>query len=117
VFASNNCLPRQFGGWSGEMNPRGVNPLVMGRRAMKSVQAQAQGVALYQSDAGVQGPELRSIIAAMHDPVILQAAVEHLEAQGLHPITPQNAHFGIDNHSAQVGGGLHAGPGSPAGGA
>ena len=105
VFASSNCLPRQNApwrdgkNWSGEVNPHGVNPLVLARRALRSHETGAQGIALYQSDTGVQWPGVRDAVAVMSDPGKLCAYVNDPELAERYPITPENADFGIDNHS------------------
>ncbi len=116
VYASSNCLPRQGGEWSGEVNPRGLNPLVLARRALASLEAGAQGIALYQSDTGVQRPDVKDAVAAMSDPAALRAYVADPEVARRYPITPENAAYGIDNHSAEFAQ-LHAGPGLPESGA
>jgi hypothetical protein len=115
VYAAANCLPRQGGEWSGEVNPRGVNPLVLARRALRSHEAGASGIALYQSDTGVQWPGVRDAVAAMWNAVLLRTYVEDPDVAHRYPVTAENAHFGIDNHSAEFAQ-FHAAPG-PAKGA
>ncbi len=105
VYASSNCLPRQSAlwtdgtSWSGEVNPRGVNPLVLARRALRSSEAGAQGIALYQSDTGIQRPGLRDAIAAMPDPDLLRAYANAPANAEAYPVTAENENYGIDNHS------------------
>lgn len=113
VYASSNCLPLQGGGWSGELNPRGVNPLVLARRALRSFEAGAQGIAFYQSDTGVQCPEVRDAVAAMGDLATLREFTNAPEAEKRWPVTPENANYGIDNHSAAFAQ-FQAGAGDPA---
>ncbi len=103
VYAGNNCLPVQRGGWSGECNPRGVNPWVMAKRALDAHEAGADGVSLYQSDLGVQWPGQIEAIGYMADPMGLHAWVHNEQVQERHPVTDENGHFGIDNHSALPG--------------
>lgn len=103
VFAPNNCLPVQRAGWSGECNPRGVNPWLMARRALEAHEAGAAGVCLYQSDLGVQWPGQIEAISAMSDPARLSAYVDDARVQQRHPVTDENRTFGIDNHSALPG--------------
>jgi len=101
VYASSNCLPRQGGQWSGEVNPRGVNPLVLARRALHSVDLGAQGIALYQSDTGIQWPGVREVLPAFTNPEALRETVRDPDFANRYPITEENLNFGIDNHSAE----------------
>ncbi len=116
VYASSNCLPRQGGAWSGAVNPRGINPLVLARRALRSYEAGTQGIALYQSDTGVQWPGVRDAVSVMSEPDALRTYVDDPKVAQRHPITEENAQFGIDNHSAEFAQ-FHAGPGPQGGGA
>ncbi len=108
VYASSNCLPVQGTpwqdgrSWSGEVNPHGVNPLVLARRALRSHAAGAHGIALYQSDTGVQWPGVRDAVAAMSDPEALRAYAEDSGTAARYPVTDANAQFGIDNHSLDI---------------
>lgn len=105
VYASSNCLPRQNvpwkdgRNWSGQVNPHGVNPLVLARRALASHESGAQGIALYQSDTGVQWPGMRDAVACMPDPQRLRVYVQDPDILRRWPVTADNAEFGIDNHS------------------
>ncbi|MGI6082030.1 MAG: hypothetical protein ACOYEP_04075 [Limnochordia bacterium] len=99
VFASSNCLPVQQDGWSGQVNPKGVNPLVLARRALQSAKDGAQGIALYQSDTGVRWPDLAPFLPSFHDPDGLARLIEDLEADERYAVTEENARYGIDNHS------------------
>ena len=99
VYAGSNCLPMQAGGWGGEVNPRGVNPVVLARRALQDHQAGAQGLSLYQSDTGVRWPGLAEFLPAFSDPAALRALADAEDLARRHPITPENEEFGIDNHS------------------
>jgi hypothetical protein len=116
VYASSNCLPKQGGEWSGEVNPRGVNPLVLARRALRSHEGGAQGIALYQSDTGVQWPGVRDAVASMGNPQVLRSYVNDPEVARRYPITKENAEYGMDNHSAEFAR-IHAGPGASHNGA
>ena len=53
VYASSNCLPVQAPGWSGEVNPRRQSTGAGTPRFGQS-QRGAHGIALYQSDTGIQ---------------------------------------------------------------
>jgi len=99
VFASSNCLPMQRGGWGGKINPRGVNPLVLARRALKSMEDGAQGICLYQSDTGAFWPGMPEAIRAFGEEGTLRAYVADERVVKAHPVTPENREFGIDNHS------------------
>lgn len=99
VFAGNNCLPMQAGGWGGECNPRGVNPVVAARRTLDAVDAGAAGVCVYQTDLGVQVPEQTALLSLYPDPASLRVAVDDPELLEQWPITPENELFGMDNHS------------------
>jgi len=99
VFGSSNCLPVQRGGWGGQVNPRGVNPLVLVRRALRSLEDGAQGVCLYQSDTGIWWPEMPEALRAMGGEESLRRYVDDLANVRKYPITPENECFGIDNHS------------------
>jgi len=112
VYASSNCLPQQGGEWSGEANPRGANPLVLACRALRSHELGAQGIALYQSDTGVQWPGVRDAVVSMGNPQVLRSFVNDPEVARRYPITEENAEYGIDNHSAEFAR-IHAGPGAP----
>ncbi len=101
VYGSSNCLPRQGGEWSGEVNPRGVNPLVLARRALRSLEQGAHGIALYQSDTGVQWPGVCDVLPAFSDPEALREIVDDPELASRYPVTDENRHYGIDNHSAE----------------
>jgi len=114
VYASSNCLPLQGGEWSGEVNPRGINPLVLARRALRSYEAGAQGVALYQSDTGIQWPGVGDAVAVMSNPEHLRAYVNAPETVARYPVTAENVDFGIDNHSAAFAQ-FHIGPGKEGG--
>jgi hypothetical protein len=103
VYAPNNCLPVQRGGWSGQCNPRGVNPWVMGRRALDAHEAGAAGVCVYQSDLGVQWPGQMEALATFADPDRLRAYVQDPEVRERYPVTDENRNFGIDNHSSLPG--------------
>ncbi|MEA3402453.1 MAG: hypothetical protein U9R79_14545 [Armatimonadota bacterium] len=103
VYAGNNCLPVQRGGWSGECNPRGVNPWVMARRALAAHDNGAAGVCVYQSDLGVQWPGQMEALATFADPEMLRGYVEDPQVQERHPVTDENRNFGIDNHSSLPG--------------
>ena len=100
VFASSNCLPVQRSGWSGQVNPLGVNPLVLARRALASMEAGAQGVSLYQTDVGTYWPGLKDAIAAFSDEDVLRRYVTDPSIIERHPVTEANREYGIDNHSA-----------------
>ncbi len=105
VYGSSNCLPRQNikwkdgKNWSGQVNPHGVNPLVLARRALKSREAGAQGIALYQSDTGVQDPRMREAVMRLADPEALRTYVNDPEVKKRWPVTDENKEYGIDNHS------------------
>lgn len=107
VYASSNCLPVQNipwkdgRNWSGEVNPHGVNPWVLARRALRSLEAGARGIALYQSDTGIQWPGVKEAIASMSDIRQLRAYAERRDILEKHPVTDENALFGIDNHSLE----------------
>lgn len=81
------------------MNPRGVNPLVLARRALASYDGGAQGIALYQSDTGVQRPGLREAISLMSSPPTLRDYVANPHVVARYPVTAEHADYGIDNHS------------------
>ena len=99
VFGSSNCLPMQKGPWSGKVNPRGVNPLVLARRALRSMEDGAQGISLYQSDTGVFWPGMPEAIRALHAEGALRSYCTDAAVIAEHPVTPENEEFGIDNHS------------------
>ena len=99
VFASSSCLPVQAGGWSGKVNPAGINALVLARRTLRSLEAGASGISLYQSDTGIQWPGLRDALPAFSDETALRRFVDDPEAVRLWPLTDANREFGIDNHS------------------
>jgi len=101
VYGSSSCLPPQnmAGIWDCEVNPHGVNPLVLARRALKSFEDGAQGIALYQSDTGVRWRGLAEYLAALSDPARLRELTQDQEFVARHPVTPVNEVFGIDNHS------------------
>lgn len=99
VYASSNCLPVQAGGWGGAVNPRGVNPWVLAQRALRSFEAGADGISLYQSDTGVRWPGMPQALRAMADPAALRAYVNDPAQAAAHPVTDDNRRFGIDNHS------------------
>lgn len=101
VYAGNNCLPVQSGGWGGECNPRGVNPWAMARRALTAHEQRAAGVSVYQTDLGVQWPGQVEALASLSDPDRLRAWVESHDVQQRYPVTDENRLFGIDNHSPQ----------------
>ncbi|MGI5816968.1 MAG: hypothetical protein ACOX9R_02605 [Armatimonadota bacterium] len=103
VYAGNNCLPTQHSGWSGECNPRGVNPWVMAKRALDAHEAGAAGVCVYQSDLGVQWPGQIEALTTFADPEALRAFVEDPGVRALYPVTDENRTFGIDNHSSPPG--------------
>ena len=103
IFAGNNCLPVQRGGWGGECNPRGVNPWLMARRALAAHERGAAGVCVYQTDLGVQWPGQIEALAQMADPEALLAYVDDPKVQAQYPVTDENATFGIDNHSSLPG--------------
>lgn len=103
VYAGNNCLPVQRGGWSGECNPRGVNPWLMAKRALAAHERGAAGVCVYQTDLGVQWPGLMEALATFADSRRLRAFVEDPEVQARYPVTDENRTFGIDNHSSLPG--------------
>ncbi len=103
VFAGNNCLPRQAGGWSGECNPRGVNPWVMARRALDAHEDGAAGVCVYQSDLGVQWPGQQEALTEFAHPEDLRAYVQDHTVRERYPVTEENRDFGIDNHSPLPG--------------
>jgi len=103
IFAPNNCLPNQRGGWSGEGNPRGMNPWLQAKRALDAHEAGAAGVCVYQSDLGVQWQGQTDSLAAMADPDELRAYVEDPQVQERYPVTEENRTFGIDNHSSLPG--------------
>lgn len=98
VLASGNCLPIQKGGWSGRVNPRGINPLVLARRALKSMDEGAQGISLYQTDVCFM-PGLTDGLRTFHDEATLRAYVTDPAIIAANPVTPENAEYGIDNHS------------------
>ncbi len=99
VYASSNCLPTQYGGWGGECNPAGVNPWVLARRALDSLEAGAQGVCLYQTDLGVQWPGLDQVLTHFADPDALRAYVDDATIRERYPVTDAQREYGIDNHS------------------
>ncbi len=99
VYGSSNCLPMQRGSWSGKVNPRGVNPLVLARRALKSLEDGAQGICLYQSDTGVWWPGVPEAIRAMTGEGSLRRYIADERVTRENPVTPENEAFGIDNHS------------------
>lgn len=99
VFASSSCLPVQASGWSGKVNPAGVNALVLARRALRSLEAGAYGISLYQSDTGVQWPGLREALPAFGDEAALRRFVDDPEMARQWPLTDASREFGIDNHS------------------
>jgi len=99
VYASSSCLPKQPGGWGGRVNPAGVNPLVLARRALRSLEEGAQGISLYQSDTGVRWPGMPQVLSALGDETTLTKVVGDARLTAQYPITPNNAEFGIDNHS------------------
>ena len=99
VYASSNCLPMQRGGWGGRVNPRGVNPLVLARRALRSMEQGAGGICLYQSDTGAFWPGMPEAIRAFGDEEMLRRYVADERVVASYPVTPENRDFGIDNHS------------------
>ena len=105
VYAGSNCLPVQppkrpgARGWGGQVNPSGVNPLVLAKRALRSLEAGAQGISLYQSDTGVRWPGMPEVLRALGDEKKLREIVEDKALIAAYPITPENRDFGIDNHS------------------
>lgn len=99
VYASSNALPRQANGWGGEVNPRGLNALVLARRALRSHALGASGIAFYQSDTGIQLPGVRDVVAMFKNPEALRKFTEDEEVLRRWPITPESADYGIDNHS------------------
>ena len=103
VYASSSCLPMQAGGWSGKVNPKGVNPLVLLKRTLQSFEDGAQGICLYQSDTGVRWPGMPQALRAMSDETALRKLLADQEFIRHNPITPENEHFGIDNHSIPDG--------------
>lgn len=100
VLAGSNCLPMQAGGWSGEVNPKGVNPVVLARRALRGYEQGARGISLYQSDTGVRWPGLAEFLPALSDPAELRRVAEDEALAEKHPITAENELFGVDNHSS-----------------
>jgi hypothetical protein len=99
VYAGSNCLPVQGREWSCEVNPRGVDPWVLAQRALRSLEAGAQGISLYQSDTGVRWPGMPDALRAMTSPASFRAFVHDPEIAARHPVTDENRSFGIDNHS------------------
>ncbi len=99
VYASSSCLPVQEAGWSGQVNPAGVNPLVLARRTLRSMEAGAQGISFYQSDTAVQWPGVKEILPALSSEETLRQMVADPEMARRWPVTPENQDFGIDNHS------------------
>ena len=92
-----NVRARAAGG--GQVNPSGVNPLVLAKRALRSLEAGAQGISLYQSDTGVRWPGMPEVLRALGDEKKLREIVEDKALIAAYPITPENRDFGIDNHS------------------
>ena len=99
MFASSSCLPVQEGGWSCRVNPAGVNPVVLAQRTLRSMEAGAQGISLYQSDTGVQWDGLKEALPALSDEDELHTLLADDELIRAWPITDENREFGIDNHS------------------
>ena len=105
VFASSNALPMQSGpyvgapSWGGEVNPRGVNPLVLARRALRSLEDGAQGVCLYQTDVATQWDGLREAVRTFSAEPALRAFVDNPANVEKYPVTPENQDYGMDNHS------------------
>ncbi len=99
VFGSSNCLPVQQKGWSGQVNPRGLNPLVLARRALRSLEQGADGLSLYQSDTGCYLPGVSDAISTFHDETSLRDYVDDGANTERYPITDDNREYGIDNHS------------------
>jgi hypothetical protein len=99
VFGGSNCLPVQRGGWGGKINPFGVNPLVLARRVLKSMEDGASGTCLYQSDTGAFLPGVPEAIAAFQTEERLRAYVGDPAIIAANPVTEQNREYGIDNHS------------------
>jgi len=99
VFGSSNCLPVQRGGWGGKINPFGINPLVLARRVLKSMEDGADGTCLYQSDTGAFLPGVSEAIAAFGSEETLRRYVNDSAIIAANPVTEQNQEYGIDNHS------------------
>ena len=105
VYASSSCLPMQAPrmpdrpGWSGKVNPDGVNPPVLARRTLRSMEQGAQGISLYQSDTGVRWPGMPQVLSALGDRAALRRVADDPELMRRFPVTPENEDFGIDNHS------------------
>jgi hypothetical protein len=99
VYASSSCLPVQGRKWSCKVNPQGVNPRVLAERALRSFEAGAAGLSLYQSDTGVRWPGMPKALRAICEPSALRAYVEDPDVAAQHPVTEENRCFGIDNHS------------------
>ena len=99
VFGSSNCLPVQRDGWSGLINPHGVNPLVLARRALQSMEDGAQGISLYQSDTGAYWPGMPEAIRAFGSEEALREYISDERIIAAYPVTDANREFGIDNHS------------------
>ena len=105
VFASSNALPMQpapdvgLQSWGGEVNPRGVNPLVLAGRALRSLENGAQGVCLYQTDIATQWGDLPEAVRTFGAEASLRAFVDDPVNAERYPVTPENRDYGMDNHS------------------
>ena len=102
VFASSNCLPAQRGGWGNRVKPRGTNPLVLAYRTLRSMDAGADGICLYQSDTGVFKPDVREALPKLGSRAALERYVSDEVVIAANPVTPENGEYGIDNHSDAI---------------
>lgn len=99
VLGNANCLPVQRDGWSGQINPRGINPLVLSKRVLAGMENGADGLSFYQSDTAVFLPGVRDALHAWHDEAALRAYVDDPANADAYPVTDANREYGIDNHS------------------
>ena len=99
VYSGSNCLPPQTGGWGGAVNPAGVNPLVLAQRALRDLAAGADGLALYQSDTGVDWPGMKESLGVLRTGEAMRAFAADPAVQARWPVTDANRCFGVDNHS------------------
>ena len=103
VYAGSSCLPVQGAKWSCRVNPNGVNPLVLVRRALADVEAGADGLALYQSDTGADWPGLKENLHVLGSEADMRRFAADPRVVADWPINDENRPFGVDNHSALNG--------------
>ena len=103
VYAGSNCLPVQGAKWSCKVNPDAINPLVLAQRALRDIEAGADGLGLYQSDTGVDWPGLGEALHVLNEKKIIEDYATDPEVAARWPIDEESRDFGLDNHSTANG--------------